>query len=213
MFSIMRHHPENQQYPPLCPPPPLLSFSTFQQDLAFHVQPLHAHASICTIAAAVKQQTTKMYISTALISLIPFLTSARAQTVSDELAKLPACSIQCLTSAVAAAGCGNSQYACWCGPGRSTITAQGTPCINEKCSAGDVQTVNDITNRICEIVKVAESSITAPGAEPTKLPNAELSSTTATFASVAATQTPNAGHRIHVEAAVVGAAVLVAAGL
>lgn len=73
-----------------------------------------------------------------LLTFASLLAFAIAQdTIASEIAKLPSCAVTCLQTAVTAANCGQTDYACQCGSGHDAITRQATPCIAGACSASD----------------------------------------------------------------------------
>jgi hypothetical protein len=72
-----------------------------------------------------------------LATLASILVVALAQDIASEVAKLPSCSLTCLTDAISGAGCSLTDYACQCGSAKNAITKAATPCIAKACSTGD----------------------------------------------------------------------------
>jgi len=60
------------------------------------------------------------------------------QTIAQEVALLPSCSIICLATAVAVGGCTNTDYACQCGSASSKIRDNAKTCLASACSAADI---------------------------------------------------------------------------
>ena len=57
--------------------------------------------------------------------------------IDAEVNLLPACGLACIHAAVAAAGCGFTDYACMCGSEKDIIREHAIPCITSQCSTSD----------------------------------------------------------------------------
>ena len=73
-------------------------------------------------------------------------TAGFAQTIADDVAAIPSCGINCLYPAIAAAGCGQTDWDCICGPGRATVKANSFTCVVSSCSGSDALSTYPLTH-------------------------------------------------------------------
>jgi hypothetical protein len=78
-----------------------------------------------------------MRFSTTLPVLALFSLAA-AQTITEEVAKIPACAKPCIDAAVKDAGCSLTDFACQCGSKKNDITAGATGCVSTSCQGNDI---------------------------------------------------------------------------
>ena len=77
--------------------------------------------------------TTNMRFS--IVAAVLFLARAvYSQSISQDTAQLPSCSLSCLSNAIISVGCSLTDYVCQCGAHRAAIAAQGVPCIVNSCN-------------------------------------------------------------------------------
>ncbi|CZR59806.1 related to CCW14 Secretory Stress Response protein 1 [Phialocephala subalpina] len=110
--------------------------------------------------------------------------AAYSQTIADEVAMLPSCSLTCLQNAITGAGCSTTDYSCQCGSAKSTITTSATPCILGACSTNDALNVQSITNEICTLVAAGGASSSGGSSSTSSAP---ASSTSAASSASSAT--------------------------
>ncbi|RDW58047.1 hypothetical protein BP6252_13458 [Coleophoma cylindrospora] len=144
---------------------------------------------------------------TLLVSILASI--ACAQTIADEVALLPSCSLTCLSNAATSNGCGITDYTCQCGSANSAITASATPCIVGACSSSDALKVQPITQKICSLAAAASGGSSAAASSTSASASAAASSTS----SAAATQTSSGSSRLQAAGSLVGAALVAAMAL
>jgi hypothetical protein len=57
-----------------------------------------------------------------------------SQSISQDTAKLPSCSLSCLSNAITNNDCSLTDYVCQCSVHRSAISQAATPCIVASCN-------------------------------------------------------------------------------
>jgi hypothetical protein len=78
-----------------------------------------------------------MHLLSLLISA-SLATNVLSQTISQEIAALPSCSLSCISDAIASSGCGHTDYACQCGTANAAIQEAAGPCLYKVCSSNDI---------------------------------------------------------------------------
>ncbi|KAK3109350.1 SWI/SNF and RSC complex subunit Ssr1 [Teratosphaeriaceae sp. CCFEE 6253] len=79
--------------------------------------------------------------------LLPLLALAALTTAQLEL---PACATTCFTSAIAASGCGATDYLCQCTTGQTAIQDSAIPCLcHSTCQSSDLIAVIQGSNKVC----------------------------------------------------------------
>ncbi|RVD90326.1 uncharacterized protein DFL_001298 [Arthrobotrys flagrans] len=89
-----------------------------------------------------------------------------ASVISAQIDKFPNCAYGCLSQLNVIAGCGNTDYPCFCA---SNAFIEGfNPCISFACEPSDYQAVSDAAEGLCLGVGVtATVTVEAPTATPT----------------------------------------------
>ncbi|CAJ2503758.1 Uu.00g111520.m01.CDS01 [Anthostomella pinea] len=77
------------------------------------------------------------------------LVAGMAALTTAQLAGLPSCALPCITSAIAAAGCGLSDIACQCGPAKTVIYNNATPCLLGSCKPADLAQAQSVGAALC----------------------------------------------------------------
>ncbi|PMD25297.1 hypothetical protein NA56DRAFT_699216 [Hyaloscypha hepaticicola] len=96
-------------------------------------------------------------IASALASVVD------SQTIQQDTAKLPSCSLSCLSNAITTNDCSITDYVCQCGPHRAAISQAATPCIVASCNTTEALTVQKIVLQICSLALAGVSSSTSGG--------------------------------------------------
>ncbi|RDW84958.1 hypothetical protein BP6252_02548 [Coleophoma cylindrospora] len=94
--------------------------------------------------------------SLAVCILLCIQTVVLAQTLQTELALLPRCSSNCISSAATSIGCGATDYACQCGNTTAIVGGTGlgesSACLLNSCGRLIAKDAAFVFNRVCEIV-------------------------------------------------------------
>ncbi|KAM0800927.1 hypothetical protein BDR22DRAFT_888942 [Usnea florida] len=110
-----------------------------------------------------------------------------AQSVAD----LPSCSLPCFSTAVAATGCGVTDYLCQCSAtNAASIKSSVTSCLaTSTCSIGDLEKVQTFSNTFCPSVL---SSASEASASPTSSTSSATSDTLSSPTGDTSSSTPSA---------------------
>lgn len=73
-----------------------------------------------------------------LVTLVLALRGTQAHGVYSLIAALPSCSLACLSSALADAGCALGDISCNCGTQRTLVQGFARPCIEAACTEVEV---------------------------------------------------------------------------
>ncbi|KAM3075350.1 hypothetical protein ACMFMF_006025 [Clarireedia jacksonii] len=141
----------------------------------------HTHTPKHTFVVRYQHATAIMKFSYAAITAV-LASVAYSQSVGDIVATLPSCSLTCLTTAIAGAGCGLTDYACQCGSAKDAITKAATPCVAAGCSTSDALKTQSVTTQICDAEAKSGSSSSASGSASSSSAEAPSTSSSATTA-------------------------------
>ncbi|KAL3424565.1 hypothetical protein PVAG01_03847 [Phlyctema vagabunda] len=163
-----------------------------------------------------------MYFSKVTLASV-FAAVAYSQTIADQVAQLPSCSLVCLSDAAAASNCAITDYACQCGDAKDAITAAATPCIVGACTdTSDILNVQKVTAEICVLqaaagpvssassaiasVSSAASSIAASGSSAVASITSSVGSAASSATSAAGSVTSSIGSRVSSATSAAGSA-------
>ncbi|KAK6342138.1 hypothetical protein TWF730_001617 [Orbilia blumenaviensis] len=102
-----------------------------------------------------------------------------ASTVSAQIDRFPPCAYDCLSQLNAIAGCGNTDYPCFCAS--NAFLAGFNPCISYACQPQDYQAVSDAAEGLClgaghtvTVTVVAPTATPSPPPELARFPSCAI---------------------------------------
>ncbi|KAH9436594.1 hypothetical protein MCOR02_000267 [Pyricularia oryzae] len=107
------------------------------------------------------------------------LAAAATAVVAQDLSSLPACAVDCLSSAIASSGCNGTDVACQCGEKKKDIANVATPCLLAKCTdPGDLSKAATNGEALCKNVPTAVPTSSSAAPTTTHAGNSSASAST-----------------------------------
>lgn len=107
------------------------------------------------------------------------LAAAATAVVAQDLSSLPACAVDCLSSAIASSGCNGTDVACQCGEKKKDIANAATPCLLAKCTdPGDLSKAATNGEALCKNVPTAVPTSSSAAPTTTHAGNSSASAST-----------------------------------
>ncbi|KAK4117745.1 hypothetical protein N656DRAFT_59052 [Canariomyces notabilis] len=101
------------------------------------------------------------------------LLAVAGAAMAQRFAGQPACATGCLSSAIAAAGCGSDDLGCQCGEKNSEIANKAVPCLISSCPAAQLMQIRSAASAVCSgySATAAPAAVLARITEPASLPS------------------------------------------